>query len=102
MEDELPVTLAQRGLKINESKTEEYTINCDNRWRDCKLLGSLIDTENDIIRRKVLAINAANKLKDLFLNKDVTINVKTKLFKSYITPIFLYNSKLWTLANNTA
>ena len=85
MKDELPVKLAQQKLKINESKTEEYTIkraNCDNRWRDSKLLGSLLDTQNDIKRRKVLAINAANKLKHLFLNKDVTINVKTKLFKS--------------------
>ena len=92
MKDELPVKLAQRGLKINESKTEEYTIkraNYDNPWRDCKLLGSLPDTQNDIKRRKVLAINVANKLKHLFLNNDVTINVKTKLFKSYITPIFL-------------
>ena len=26
MKDELPVKLAQRGLKINESKTEECTI----------------------------------------------------------------------------
>ena len=45
MKEELPVKLAQRGLKINQSKTEEYTIkraNCDNRWRDCKLLGSLL------------------------------------------------------------
>ena len=103
MKDELPAKLAQRGLKINESKTEEYTIkraNCDNRWRDCKLLGSLLDTQKDIKRRKVLAINAANKLKHLFLNKDVTISVKTTLFKSYITPIFLYNSELWTLTNN--
>ena len=92
IKDELPVKLAQRGLKINESKTEEYTIkraNYDNPWRDCKVLGSLLDTQNDIKRRKVLAINVANKLKHLFLNKDVTINVKTKLFKSYITPIFL-------------
>ena len=103
MKDELPVKLAQQGLKINESKTEEYIIkraNCDNRWRDCKLLGSLLDTQNDIKRRKVLAINAANKLKHLFLNKDVTISVKTKLFKSYITPIFLYNSELRILTNN--
>ena len=103
MKDELPVKLAQRGLKVNESETEERTIkraNCSNRWRDCKLLGSLLGTQNDIKRRKVLAINVANKLKHLFLNKDVTINMKTKLFKSYITPIFLYNSELWTLANN--
>ena len=103
MKDELPVKLAQRGLKVNESKAEEYKIkrdNCDNRWTDCKLLGSLLDTQNDIKRRKVLAINAANKLKHLFLNKDVTISVKTTLFKSYITPVFLYNSELWTLTNN--
>ena len=51
MNDELKIKLAQRGLKINESKAEEYTIkrpNCDNHWRDCKLLGSLLDTQNDI------------------------------------------------------
>ena len=103
MKDELPVKLAQRGLKINESKTEECTIKrakCDNRWKDCKRLGSLLHTQNDIKRRKVLAINSANKLKHLFLSKDVTISVKTTLFKSYITPIFLYNSELWTLTNN--
>ena len=103
MKDELPVKLAQRGLKIDESKTEEYTIkraNCDSRWRDCKLLGYLLDTKNDMKRRKVLAINAANKLKNLFLKNDVTIYVKTTLFKSYVTPIFLYNSELWTLTNN--
>ena len=29
MKDELPVKLAQRELKINESKTEEYTIKRD-------------------------------------------------------------------------
>ena len=103
MKDELPVKLAQRGLKINESKTEEHTIkraNCDSRWRDCKLFGSLLDTQNDIKRRKLLAINAANKLKHLFLNKDVIISVKTTLFKSYVTPMFLYNFELWTLTNN--
>ena len=98
--DDLPVKLAQRGLKVNESKTEEYTIeraNCDNRWRDCKLLGSLLDTQNDIKRRKVLVMNTASKLKHLFLNKNVTISVKAKLFKSYITPIWIM--ELWTLAD---
>ena len=72
MKDERPVQLNQQGLKVNKSKTEEYTIkraNCGNCWRDCKLLGSLLDTQNVIKRRKVLAINTANKLKHLFLNK---------------------------------
>ena len=103
MKEGLPVKLAQRGLKINESKTEEYIIkraNCDNRRRNCKLIGSLIDIQDDIKRRNVFAINTGNKLKHLFLNKDVNISVKTKLFKSYITPIFLYSSELWSLTNN--
>ena len=39
-----------------------------------------------------MTLNAASKLKHLFLNKDVTIIVKTKLFKSYITLLYLYNS----------
>ena len=48
----------------------------------------------------MLAINAVNQLKHLFLNKDVTISVKTKIFKSYIKAKFLFNSELWTLTNN--
>ena len=49
MKEELAIKLAQPGLKINETKTEENTIkraNCDNHWGDCKLLGSLLlDTQ---------------------------------------------------------
>ena len=56
MRDEL-VKLAKWGLKINELKTEEDTIkrvNSDNRRRDCKLFDYLLDTQNDIKRRKVV------------------------------------------------
>ena len=56
MRDEL-VKLAKWGLKINELKTEEDTIkrvNNDNRRRDCKLFDYLLDTQNDIKRRKVV------------------------------------------------
>ena len=54
MKDELTVKLTQQGIKLIESNTEEYTIkkaNCDNRWRDCKLLGSLLNTQNDIKKK---------------------------------------------------
>ena len=37
------------------------------------LFGSLLDSKNVIKRRNVVAINATNKLKQLFLNKDVTL-----------------------------
>lgn len=64
MKNEPLVKLAQRGLKINEAKSEKCTIkrvHWDNRRRDCKLFGSLRDTQNDIKRRRVLAMNASNK-----------------------------------------
>ena len=48
-------------------------------------------------RRKVFTINAANKLKHLFLKKYATIKVETKLSKFYVTLIFFYNSELWAL-----
>ena len=41
---------------INASKTEEYEIirKGNEKWKKCKLLGSLLDTEKDIHRRKLL------------------------------------------------
>ena len=50
---DLPIKLAKRDLTINEKKAENYIIsrqNCDNVWKECKLLGSLLDTELDIKR----------------------------------------------------
>ena len=80
MKDQLPVKLAQRGSKINDSKIEKYTTkktNFDNYRRDCKQNTVQPITQNDIKKRKVLAINALNKLKHLFLNNDLTIIEKT-------------------------
>ena len=80
MKDELPVKLAQRGSKINDSKIEKYTTkktNFDNYRRDYKQNTVQPITQNDIKKRKVLAINALNKLKHLFLNNDLTIIEKT-------------------------
>ena len=39
----------------NKTKTREYTINStnsDNCWGDCKLLGSLLDTQNGTKKKK--------------------------------------------------
>ena len=95
----LPNILAERGLHINDTKTEEYKIqrkgNVD--WKKCKLLGSLLDTENDIKRRKGLAIAAINTLKYIFNSSKLNIKTKLRVFNCYISSIFLYNSELWTL-----
>jgi len=84
---------------VNETKTEEYTIKRkgEDAWKKCKHLGSLLDTENDINRRKSLATNTFNQLKPIFTNKKVSDEVKLRLFNSHIRSIFMYNSELWTL-----
>ena len=48
---------------INKGKIEQYLINRGtDEWRKCKYLGSMLDTNEDIKQRKVLAINAANRI----------------------------------------
>ena len=65
--------------------------------KKCKLLGSLLDNNEEVKRRKILATNAANKLEHLFNNDNLTINTKMKLLNVYVAPIFLYNSETWTV-----
>lgn len=61
------VKLRKNGLKINNIKTRKYTINSKTHtWKKCKLLGTMLDTREDIKRRKTLAINAAKNLSNLF------------------------------------
>ena len=54
----LPGKLQQRNLHMNATKTEQYAITRggDVLWKDCKLLGSLLDTDSDIKRRTGLAV----------------------------------------------
>ena len=89
--------LSKKGLSINDTKTERYTINRNNNsWKKCKLLGSLLDTDEEIKRRKSLGINAANNLEHLFKNKHLTTATKMKVMDTYVKPIFMYTSELWT------
>ena len=112
IKEKVPKQLEKRNLLINPDKTEEHKIEWikkpkkdeiikeeDWSWKKCKILGSLIDTKEDIKRRKSLALTALNKLNDIWENKKITINLKSKIFNSTIKPIFLYNAELWTLSN---
>ena len=91
--------LAKRNLQINDSKTERYSIerggNTD--WKKCKLVGSLLSTEEDIKRRKILANSAFCQLKAAFFTKHITLDVKLRLFKALVESVFLYNSEIWGL-----
>ena len=97
----LPTLLSLRNLQINHTKTEEFVIErngCD-KWRKCKLLGSLLDTNSDVKRRKGLAIAAINNMKSLFYGK-ISLNIKIRAFSCYVESIFLYNSELWSLTTS--
>ena len=62
----------------------------------CKLLGTLLHTEEDVKRRKVLAMNVVNSMKEIFFG-DISIDVKVRSFNCYVSSVFLYNCKTWTL-----
>ena len=94
-----PSTLAKRNLVINESKTEEYEIirQGNEKWKKCKLLGSLLDTEKDINRRKILAIDAFKTLNKIVYSRKISNSVKIRTFNAHVASVFLYNSELWTV-----
>ena len=64
-EKELPIILKKRNLFINQQKTENYEIfnHCHDNWKNCKYLGSFLDTEKDFERRKYLTNNSFANLK---------------------------------------
>ena len=94
----IPKMLEDGNLRENLSKREEYTVpNEDEKWKKCKCLGSLVDTENDIHRRKGITMDAMNTLNDLFKSHKLSIKTKVKIFEAYVCSIFLYNSELWVL-----
>ena len=99
IKEKIPPRLQKRGLMINMSKTEEYTVKYKNEdeWKNAKILGSKLNTEADIANRKSLSLNALTNLKEIFQNKRLSTRTKVRAFEAYITPIFLYNSELWTL-----
>ena len=93
----IPPTLRKRNLLCNEDKNEDFLIKAkgNTEWKSCKYLGSLFDTEKDIKRRKMLALNAMKDMTYIW-ESHLSQNTKLRIFNSYIQPIFLSNSELWT------
>ena len=71
IEKKIPKALRDSGLLVNESKTEEFIIegNGGPKWKTCKYLGSLLDTESDFKRRKRLAMSANMKCETTLRNR---------------------------------
>ena len=83
---EVPSLLKDKNLQANDTKTEEHKVERgeDNSWKNCKYLGSLLDTEEDINRRKILAISAYNQLKHIFESKRISLDVKIRLLNRHV------------------
>ena len=85
-------------LIMNEEQTEEFTIkrNKEEKWKKFKLLGTFLDTKENIKRRKVLAMNVVNLMKEILFG-DISIKVKVHSVNCYVSILFLYNCEAWTL-----
>ena len=68
----------------------------EKTWKKCKLLGILLDTEEDVKQRKVLVTNVVNSMKEIFF-RDINIEVKVHSINCYVSSVFLYNCETWTL-----
>ena len=55
----------------------------DNQiWKRCKYFDSLLGTEEDIKRRKAVAIAIYSKLKNILENKSTSMKTKLRILKS--------------------
>ena len=101
LELKVPLHLKEYGLTENEDKREKFSIshNGNNTWKDTVLLGSKLDTESDINRRKGLASAAWNKNSKLLTNKTLPLLLRMRYFEAFISSIFLYQCGIWTLTD---
>ena len=69
-----PDMLREVDLIGNSSKREEYEVSRsgNENWKSCKYLGSLLDSEKDIGRRKCLALDAVTTLNHQFKSRNLS------------------------------
>ena len=95
--------VAHKDDKIRGSELD-WLVNCKSNkdnipdWKNCKLLGSKLDTETDINRRKVLSMKSKE---DAYKSKRISLSLKARSFEVFSVSIFLYNSELWTVTKTT-
>ncbi|XP_076029843.1 uncharacterized protein LOC143018369 [Oratosquilla oratoria] len=105
------------GLVVNASKTEvlpiqhntavpvpQFTIGGEDlkTVESFKYLGSILsatcDTENEIQTRIRLASSSFGKLsKRVFLNRDLTVQTKIKVYQAICLSILIFGTETWTL-----
>ena len=97
-------TLGNWNLKVNASKTEFTTINRNTlEWQKTRKLGSLLDDQEDLKRRKQLATVAFKNLQAVWVRKNRIIKEDKilSLYNSLVLPILTYNCSTWSLTKKT-
>ena len=79
--------------------TEIYTLSLHDAL---PILGTMLDTSEDIKRRKRLAREAMDKIKYISRDRRLDIDIKMRAFNAYTSSVFLYNSETWTVNKTTA
>ena len=108
---EVKEVLSDWNLQVNESKTEFSTVylarqsekDTNNQplannepWRSSKSLGSLLCSEKDIQRRRILAEVAFRKFQKVWLfGKKISLERKLRLYDAQVVSVLLYNSNSW-------
>ena len=66
-------------------------------WKNITFLGSKLDTESDISRRKGLASAAWDKNSSLLTTKTLPLTLRASYLETFVSSIFLYQCCIWTL-----
>ena len=69
----------------------------DPTYKDIKLLGTKLDTKCDVEARKAKVSNPVKKLRPYFKSRRLSASHKTRLYRTYIEPLLLYNSETWAM-----
>ena len=101
------------GLKINKEKTKLMIVDRSNiiqmtgALSDLETvdkfvyLGSTVtnqgDCETEIRRRIGMAKSAMTRLNKIWRDRNISRNLKTKIVRTLVFPIFLYGAESWTL-----
>ena len=97
-------TFEEWNLIVNETKTEytniEISPETENRgkesWRQSKILGSKLGSNEDILHRMNLGCIAFANFKKIWKNsKYIETNTKIRLYEALVVPVIMYNSGTW-------
>ena len=98
------------NLHINDTKTEHVhfriaekhekqpdgkPLRGDEEWCSTKLLGSLMCSTKDIIRRCTLGNAAFSSFKKVWLNSKITLEKKLRVYEAQVVSVLMYNSSCW-------